>query len=181
MWSTYKAQWMSSRSQVFPGLARERGVDPKDLKDWLNPMTWRHFVASQRYNQNDLWTMMAGNNTVTRAFGKLMERYDVLLTPTLAIRVPAANGPYSLLRDDIEVDAWVDTLADACRYTMPGNETGMPGISVPAGLDAEGVPIGVQVHGNFAAEDVLLQVAAQIERARPQWFGATPGVHVTNA
>jgi amidase len=179
MWPTYVTQWMSSRSQVFPGLARERGIDPKDLKDWLNPMTWRHFVASQRYDQNDLWKMMAGNNTVTRSFGRLMERYDVLLTPTLAIRVPAANGPYSLLRDDIDVDAWVDTLADACRYTMPGNETGMPGISVPAGLDADGVPIGVQVHGNFAAEDVLLQVAAQIERARPQWFGATPGVHVT--
>ncbi len=180
MWSTYKTQWMSSRSQVFPGLARDRGIDPKDLKDWLNPMTWRHFEASQRYDQNDLWTMMAGNNTVTRAFGRLMERYDVLLTPTLAIRVPAANGPYSLLRDDIDVGAWVDSLADACRYTMPGNETGLPGISVPAGLDSDGVPIGVQVHGNFSAEDVLLQVAAQIERARPQWFGGTPGVHVTN-
>jgi amidase len=48
-------------------------------------------------------------------------------------------------------------------------------------LDTDGVPIGVQVHGNFSAEDLLLQVAAQIERARPQWFGATPGVHVTNA
>ena len=141
-------------------------------------MTWRHFVASEHYNQHDLWTMMAGNNNVTRAFGRLMERYDVLLTPTLAIRVPAANGPYSLLRDDIELDAYVELLMDACRFTMPGNETGMPGINVPAGLDADGVPIGVQVHGNFRAEDTLLAVAAQIERARPQWFGARPGVHV---
>ena len=100
---------------------------------------------------------MAGNNNVTRAFGRLMEHYDVLLTPTLAIRVPEANGPYSLLRDDLELDAWVDTLADACRFTMPGNETGLPGINVPAGLDSDGVPIGVQVHGNFRGEDALLQ------------------------
>jgi amidase len=179
MWSTYKTQWISSRSQVFPNLARERGIDPNDLKDWLNPMTWRHFVASELYNQHDLWRMMAGNNNVTRAFGTLMEQYDVLLTPTLAIRVPEANGPYSLMRDDIELDKWVELLMDACRFTMPGNETGMPGINVPAGLDSDGVPIGVQVHGNFRAEDTLLAVAAQIERARPEWFGGRPGVHVT--
>ena len=54
------------------------------------------------------------------------------------------------------------------------------GSLVARGRDSDGVPIGVQVHGNFAAEDVLLQVAAQIERARPDWFGGTPGVHVTN-
>ena len=73
----------------------------------------------------------------------------MLLTPTLAIRVPAANGPYSLLRDEA-LDPWVSRLADACRYTMPGNETGLPGINVPAGLDQDGLPIGVQLYGNFA-------------------------------
>ena len=41
------------------------------------------------------------------------------------------------------------------------------------------VPIGVQLYGNFAREDLLLQVAAQVERARPEWFGAVPPVHVT--
>jgi amidase len=61
---------------------------------------------------------------------------------------------------------------------MPGNETGLPGISLPAGLDSAGLPIGVQIHGNFAAEDVLIQVAAQVERAKPDWFAARPGVHV---
>jgi amidase len=122
--------------------------------------------------------MMAGNNTVTRQFGALMERYDVLLTPTLAIRVPAANGAYSLLRDE-ELDPWIGRLADACRYTMPGNETGMPAISLPAGFDTDGMPIGVQLHGSFAREDLLLQLAAQVERARPAWFGAIPPVHVT--
>jgi amidase len=73
----------------------------------------------------------------------------------------------------------VSRLADACRYTMPGNETGMPGISLPAGLDTDGLPIGVQVHGNFAREDTLIQVAAQIERAKPEWFGGVPGIHVS--
>ena len=124
--------------------------------------------------------MMGCNNTVTRQFGQAMERYDLLLTPTLAIRVPEANGPYSLLRED-PFTLWLDRLCNACRYTMPANETGLPAISVPAGLDSDGLPIGVQLYGNFCREDLLLQMAAQIERARPEWFGAIPPVHVTRA
>ena len=48
---------------------------------------------------------------------------------------------------------------------MPANETGLPGISLPACLDRDGLPIGVQFYGNFCREDLLLQIAAQIERA----------------
>jgi amidase len=122
--------------------------------------------------------MMVCINNVSRAFGRTMDSYDLLLSPTLAIRVPLANGPYALLRDE-ELDPWVARLADACRYTMPGNETGIPAVSLPAGLDRDGLPIGVQLHGNFAREDLLLQIAAQIERSRPDWFGAVPPVHVS--
>ena len=75
----------------------------------------------------------------------------------MAIRIPEANGPYSLLRDE-ELDPWLDRLCDACRYTMPANETGLPGISVPTGLDSDGLPIGVQLYGNFCCEDLLLPV-----------------------
>jgi amidase len=153
-------------------------LDPKRLQDLFNPMTYRHYLAADRYSKLDVYDMMECNNITTRAFGKLMLRYDVLLTPTHAIRVPQANGPYALLRDE-ELDPWVTKLSEACRYTMPSNETGLPGVSLPAGFDSDGLPIGIQVHGNFAAEDTLLQIAAQIERARPQWFGATSPVHVT--
>jgi amidase len=177
MWSGYITQWVGSRAQSATA-AQTKGINPKDIKDWLGPMAYRHYLGAARYDKFDLWKMMECNNSVTRAFGRLMEDYDLLLTPTLAIRVPLANGPYSLLREE-ELDPWVARLADACRYTMPGNETGMPAISVPAGLDRDGLPIGVQLHGNFAREDLLLQVAAQIERTRPDWFGAVPSVHVS--
>ncbi len=180
MWQGYITQWIGSRA-LFDFQARDRGIDPKALHKYLGPMTYRHYVASQRYDKFDVFRMMQANNVTTRAFGKLMERYDVLLTPSLAIRVPQANGPYSLLVESNDLDGWVNLLADACRYTMPGNETGMPGISIPAGKDSDGMPIGVQVHGNFAAEDVLMQVAAEIEAAKPEWFGGTPAVHVTRS
>ena len=179
LWSAYCTNWVGSRAQ-FATTARERGLSPERLEDHLGPMTYRHYRAAERYDKFDIWKMMAGNNTVTRAFGRLMERIDVLLAPTMAIRVPAANGPYSLLREEA-LDPWLDRLCDACRYTMPANETGLPAISLPAGLDSDGLPIGVQFYGNFCREDLLLQLARQIERARPEWFGAVPPVHVTRS
>ena len=177
LWWGYVTNWISSRAQ-FLTTARDRGIDPKKLKTYLGPMVYRHYLAAERYDKFDIWKMMDCNNRVTRAFGRLMGRFDVLLVPTLAIRVPKANGPYSLMLDE-ELDPWVARLCDACRYTMPGNETGMPGISLPAGLDQDGLPIGVQIYGKWGREDVLLQTAAQIERARPDWFNGTPPVHVT--
>ncbi len=177
MWQGYITQWIAARAP-YGWIGDSRDIGSNSLGDYLNPMTWRHYEAAKRYSTLDLYKAMAHNNTVTRAFGKLMDRYDVLLTPSLAIRVPQANGPYSLMRDE-PLDGWMARLADACRYTMPGNETGMPGISVPAGFDKDGLPVGAQLYGNFGREDLLLRLAAQLERAKPEWFDQTPPVHVT--
>ena len=176
LWSAYSSGWIGGRAQL-AATAKERGLDPRRLEQILGPMVYRHYLAAEHYDKFDIWKMMADNNTVTREFGRLMERFDLLLVPTMAIRVPKADGPYSLLREE-ELDPWLERLCDACRYTMPANETGLPAISVPAGLDRDGLPIGVQLYGNFCREDLLLQIAAQIERARPEWFGAIPGLHV---
>ncbi len=177
LWSAYVTQWVGSRA-MFTLMAEEKGIGRQQLQTLLNPMTWRHYLASERYDKFDLLRMMNANNTVTRQWGAFFDRYDALLTPTLAIRVPLANGPYSLLRDE-ELDPWVGRLADACRYTMPGNETGHPAISLPAGFDTDDLPIGVQLHAAFGGEARLLQLATQVEQARPGWFGAIPPVHVT--
>jgi len=178
LWRAYVTNWISCRGQ-FRTTAQDKGIEPRNLSAYLGPMVYRHYLASERYDKFDIWKMMDCNNKVTRAFGRFMSRFDVLLVPSLAIRVPKANGPYSLLLDE-DVDQWVARLCDACRYTMPGNETGMPGISLPAGLDRDGLPIGAQLYGKWGREDLLLQLAAQIERAKPEWFGAVPPVHVTN-
>ncbi|MCC6717641.1 MAG: amidase [Acetobacteraceae bacterium] len=179
LWRAYTTAWVGNTVGL-ADRARALGIEPQNLASHLTPMTYRHYLAAQRYGAADILRMMADNNTVTRQFGRVMERYDLLLTPTLAIRVPEANGPYSLLRDE-DLDTWVARLSDACRYTMPGNETGLPGISVPTGLDPAGLPIGAQFYASWGEEALLMQVAAQLERAHPAWFNQTPPIHVTNA
>ena len=179
MWRCYIQNWIGSTATL-DDKARSLGIEPQELASYVTPMEYRHYLAAQRYDVRDMYRMMADNNTVTRQFGTVFETYDLLLTPTLAVRVPEANGPYSLLRDE-ELDVWVGRLADACRFTMPGNETGLPGISVPAGLDGDGLPIGVQFYGAWGEEALLMQVAAQLERTQPGWFNQTPPVNVAVA
>ena len=51
-------------------------------------------------------------------------------------------------------------------FTAIFNVTGQPAISLPLG-EADGIPVGVQLVAPFGREDLLIQVAAQIERAEP--------------
>jgi amidase len=178
MWRGYLTQWVCGRVLYAP-IAETGGLDIKDMEGLLSPMVYRHFEAAQRYSTLDLYKAMACNNTVTRAFGRLMDAWDILLVPTLAIRVPEANGPYSLL-NDAPLEDWLARVSAACRYTMPGNEAGLPGISIPVGLDQDGLPVGAMLYANFGREDLLLRLAAQIEAAKPEWFARTPPLNVAS-
>ena len=174
MWKAYITQWICSRA-MYRDLASRRAGPP--LEERLTPVAWRHVEAAHSYSTLDLLRAVAGNNVVTRKFAGFFDDVDVLLCPTHAIRVPVANGPYSLLRDE-PLGPWVARLADACRYTMPGNEAGLPGISLPAGWDSDGLPVGAMLYAGPGREDLLLRLAAVVEAAAPEWFAQAPPVNV---
>ena len=99
-------------------------------------------------------------------------RYDLLLTPALAER-PLAIGDCTGYGED----PWAD-LARSGRFTpftALFNITGQPAISVPIGFGEDGLPTNVQIVGKPLAEDTLLQVASQMEAARP-WAQHRPPV-----
>jgi len=93
---------------------------------------------------------------------QVFSRCDVLHTPTIPIPVPR--------RDETDVGAgpglW-ELLAQLVRCTAPFNFLGLPAISVPAGLDSRGLPIGAQYVARPFAEAVLLRVAAVQQQATP--------------
>jgi aspartyl-tRNA(Asn)/glutamyl-tRNA(Gln) amidotransferase subunit A len=60
-------------------------------------------------------------------------------------------------------------------FTVPGNMSGIPGLSVPAGLDAQGLPLGLQVLGKPFDEETVFCAGAAIERAAN--FSARPSLH----
>jgi aspartyl-tRNA(Asn)/glutamyl-tRNA(Gln) amidotransferase subunit A len=88
-------------------------------------------------------------------FAKAYERVDVLLTPTS----PSVAFPFGSKTADPLAMYLCDT------YTIPADLTGDPAMSVPFGTGAEGLPVGVQVIAPALGESVMLQVAAELERA----------------
>ena len=91
---------------------------------------------------------------------------DAILTPTspsVAFKFgEKSEDPIAMYLNDI--------------YTVSANLAGVPGISVPCGLSKEGLPIGLQLQGNFWSEDLLLNLSHVFEKQNP--LPSKPGVHV---
>lgn len=91
---------------------------------------------------------------VKNEFARNFEKYDVILTPTSP---SVAFDIGSKINDPLEM-----YLADLC--TVPVNIAGLPGISVPCGLNSEGMPIGFQLIGKPFAESTILNAAYTYEQ-----------------
>jgi aspartyl-tRNA(Asn)/glutamyl-tRNA(Gln) amidotransferase subunit A len=101
-------------------------------------------------------------------YQKAFSGCDVILTPT-SPTVPFKIGEKS-------DDPLAMYLSDI--YTAGANLAGIPGINVPCGLSSEGLPIGLQLLGNYWSEDVLLNFAHQYEKNFP--LSARPKVFAEN-
>jgi aspartyl-tRNA(Asn)/glutamyl-tRNA(Gln) amidotransferase subunit A len=99
-------------------------------------------------------------NDFTEAFAKV----DALLTPTAPT---GAFGQGEKMDDPIAM-----YLNDV--FTVPASMAGVPGMSVPAGLDSQGLPLGLQVIGRPFDEETVFAVSQVIETAAA--FTAKPGV-----
>jgi amidase len=93
-----------------------------------------------------------------RRIGSVFGRVDVLLTPTTATPPPPI-GTFDGL-SGWETD---QAMIAACPYAWPWNVLGWPGVNVPAGLTADGLPLGAQLLGPSHAEERLISLAAQLE------------------
>jgi Asp-tRNA(Asn)/Glu-tRNA(Gln) amidotransferase A subunit family amidase len=88
----------------------------------------------------------------------LIQPYDAILTPTVAIQPPRIGEAAQ-----VEGDPPGSELYTFMRFTVTLNATGYPGISVPAGLDRDRLPVGLQVIGKPYEDTKLLGIAQQVE------------------
>lgn len=104
-------------------------------------------------------------NLASRAFGRLYERYDLLLSPTLP-HPPVPHGVYDANTEGLTGLDWTARIFEATPFTCIYNVTGLPAISLPMGWsESLDLPIGLQFGAGFGREDRLLQLAAELERA----------------
>jgi aspartyl-tRNA(Asn)/glutamyl-tRNA(Gln) amidotransferase subunit A len=97
-------------------------------------------------------------------FKAAFEQVDLLLTPS----TPSAAFRIGDKMDD-PVAMWLNDV-----FTVPANLAGLPGISVPAGLSADGLPLGLQLIGRPFDEATVLRAAAVLEEAAA--FAARPAI-----
>jgi amidase len=88
---------------------------------------------------------------------------DILVTPTTGMLPP----PVTWARWDDDNDAHRARFSTFPNFAQPFNVSGQPAISLPLGWADAGLPIGVQLVGRPLEEATILQVAAELERARP--------------
>lgn len=103
-----------------------------------------------------------------RQVGRIFRRVDVVLAPTTAKppeRIGAIDGLGNWDTDKVVVGA--------CPYAWPWNVLGWPGVNVPAGLTAEGLPLGASLLGPANSEPRLISLAAQLEEAE-RWQHRRP-------
>ena len=91
---------------------------------------------------------------VTNEFNKAFEKYDVILTPTSPT---VAFDIGSKTTNPLEM-----YLSDICTVSV--NIAGLPGISIPCGVDSTGMPIGMQLIGNKFCEETILNAAYIFEQ-----------------
>jgi amidase len=128
---------------------------------------------------------MAHNIDYVRAISNFHQTYDYFLTPTISRKpvkigeldtapalqkgarfIHAARGGKLLLKTGI-VEEMIEDNLGWVPYTQMANLTGRPAINVPVYWTDDGMPLGVQFNGQLGSDGALLQLAAQLEEAKP--------------
>ncbi|MDF1604676.1 amidase [Nocardioides sp. YIM 152315] len=175
----YDAPAMMAASGLIMGASLVRAVDARLVElgrpladDDLEPFTrtmLEHYRAS---SAAELCGALQVAETTGWQVGRVFGEVDVLLMPVLSQPAPAL-GTLDTSRPEVMYE--LGTVYS--YYTSLFNVTGQPGMSVPFGTDATGVPTGAQFVADIGQEALLLRLAGQLERAAP-WPTVAPGYEV---
>jgi len=133
-----------------------------DQEEMLLPLTRYLRGRGLATSASDLIFAQAYLQVVTRAAMAVLNAYDAVLTPTLALP-PRPVGWF----DEVEPAENFERQKRFTPFTALYNVSGQPAVSVPLHWNAEGLPIGVMLAGRMGDEATLISLSAQLEQARP--------------
>ena len=114
------------------------------------------FVLSSGYYDAYYLKALRTKALIKEAFDKAFAKYDVIIAPAAPTTAPelgkSLSDPIKMYLGDI--------------YTIAVNLAGLPGISIPVGTDAKGLPIGMQIIGNCFEENTIIRAAYTLEQTR---------------
>lgn len=162
--------WKTTWRAIYAGLAegfRVEGTDFVENRDQLSPAFADIVEEGLALTVPELKRANRVRSSVADAIQAVHDDYDLLVTSTLTRR-PIENDQETIGPETVE-GKFVGSPIGWC-LTYPFNLIPNPSASVPAGLDDEGLPVGMQLVGRRFADDTVLAASAAIERERP-WQG----------
>ena len=130
------------------------------LGDRMTPHL-RDFLKTE-WTAEQLTDAMVSRKAVNNKMWRFMRKYDLLLTPTLAV------PPFEIgIQGPTEIEGRVVEPFEWLHFTFPMNFTGQPAASIPAGWTDDGLPIGLQIIGGHLDDALVLRASACFEAAQP--------------
>jgi aspartyl-tRNA(Asn)/glutamyl-tRNA(Gln) amidotransferase subunit A len=146
----FEALWIA-------GFAQRLRTIPRERWDELDPGYRRLAEQGLGLDVTAVLAAEAARAALGRSFLALHRSHDLLLTPTM----PHAAPPAGTIYHSPGYDRWRDSIP----FTLPFNLTGQPAASIPCGVTASGLPVGLQVVGPKYAEREILEACLGIEAA----------------
>ena len=138
--------------------------------DLLAGYTRRRLDHGAKISGPDLIRTLGERDRLKAQFADLFERYDLLLSPTVATTAfPVGSPPDIIGGRDIE------PFSGYVQFTAVINLIGHPAASIPCGFSSDGLPIGLHIVGRPGDEATVIAMSAAFERARP-WAQRRPPV-----
>ncbi len=139
-------------------------------QDDIERITWERVQLAKTFSAADYARAIHTVHRTGRAVARFLERYDVLVTPTMC-QPPYPLGVLDLSNPDTA--AFNAARNASIGFTALFNSSGHPAMSVPLAMSRDGLPLGVQFAARFGDEATLFRLAAQLETARP-WRDRRP-------
>ncbi|HVS62107.1 MAG TPA: amidase family protein [Thermoanaerobaculia bacterium] len=133
------------------------------LRERFGPNLKGNVEAGLRVSTEELGAAEHARARVREAVLGLLERYDLLLTPSMAVSPFPVTESHPATVGGREMKTYVDWIAPTFILSL----TALPVGSVPCGLDPAGMPAGLQVVGPPFGEEAVLAFAARLQEARP--------------
>jgi len=151
--TVFEALWVTGR-----GLGFKKQFDAHAAI--MDPGLVRLGALAKEYDLSRLFRAIEERRTFVSAVCTLFDRFDLLVMPTMPLTAFAADAEVPNGGDASAPLPWITWTP----YTYPFNLTGQPAISVPCGVAADGLPVGLQVVGAWGEDELVLDFAERIER-----------------
>jgi len=141
----------------------------------LEPLSRQMYDMSMQLSATDYLRALDWLHDYSRRLVAMWDGFDVLLTPTLA-KPPIEIGALEPGEGEPPIQMLMNA-ANWVPFTPVWNVTGQPAVSLPLHQTPDGLPVGVQLVGPPAGEELLISLSAQLEAAGP-WSDRRPALAV---